>query len=70
MFKRLKAWWFRGTKICDLCGLRVKDVEVPLHITSRGGTFVHPLHIIMSTKGRQIIDAHAADRKLNKGESL
>lgn len=49
-WRRVGDWLNPNTRICEICGMRVNDVEVPLHITSRGGAFIHPAHIIFSGK--------------------
>lgn len=57
--KLYRKIFHRGQKICDVCGEWVKDVEVPVHVTNRGGSFVHNIHVLTSTKGRYLINRMA-----------
>lgn len=53
-WERVAQFFHPGRRRCDVCGEWVENVEVPIHI--RGASwFVHPIHIILSKKGREII---------------
>jgi hypothetical protein len=54
--EKFLRWWNKSNVRCDICGKWVEDTEVPLHVTSRGSCYVHPLHIIISEKGRDLIN--------------
>jgi len=44
---------------CNICGKWVENTEVPLHVTSKGGSYIHTLHWVVSEGGRKMVDNFA-----------